>query len=100
MTAYVNLNSRVLIVSYNLKGAASVYTQFYETLKAQGPWWHYLPSTWLIYTDKTPEQVSAAARVHILTPDDRLFVGTLQDGYSGWLPKDAWEWLKSKGVSP
>jgi hypothetical protein len=88
----------VLIVTYNLKGAATAYTQFYETLKNQGQWWHYLPSTWLIYTNNSPQQVAAAAKLH-LQPTDHLFVGTLQDGFSGWLPKDAWEWIKAKGLN-
>jgi len=98
MTAYMPVN-RVLIVTYNLKGAATSYTQFYESLKAQGAWWHYMPSTWLIFTNKTPEEMTAALRTHIQT-GDHLFIGTLQDGYNGWLPKDAWDWLKLKGVNP
>ncbi len=90
---------RMLIVTYNLKGAATAYTQFYETLKSQGQWWHYLPSTWLIYTNFTPQQVYEAARPHLQT-NDHLFVATLQNGYNGWLPKDAWEWIKARGLSP
>jgi len=98
MTAYIS-TQHILIVTYNLKGPASSYAQFYEVLKGQGPWWHYLPSTWLIHSTKTPQEVADAARVHILT-GDHLLVGTLQNGYSGWLPKDAWDWLKSKGLNP
>jgi hypothetical protein len=89
---------QIRIVTYNLKGPATSYVQFYETLKAQGPWWHYLPSTWLIHTTKTTQEISDAVRTHMQT-GDHLLVGTLQDGYSGWLPKAAWEWIKSKGLS-
>jgi len=91
-------SNRVLVVTYNLKGAANSYAQFYEALKSQGAWWHYLPSTWLIYTGNSPQQVASAARAH-LQEGDHLFVGTLQNGYSGWLPKDAWEWIRGKGLS-
>jgi hypothetical protein len=97
MSAYYS-EPHILIVTYNLKGPATSYTQFYDTLKGQGAWWHYMPSTWLIHTNSTPEQVSSALRPHI-TAGDHLFIGTLQNGYNGWLPKDAWEWIKSKGVS-
>jgi hypothetical protein len=89
---------RIVIVTYNLKGAATGYTAFYEAIKAQGTWWHYLPSTWLIVTSKTPSEITKALRVCLLT-GDHLFVGTLQDGYSGWLPKDAWEWLQNHGLN-
>ncbi len=100
MTAYPNpySPSRVLIVTYNLKAASTAYTKFYDTLKAQGQWWHYLPSTWLIYTNHTPEQVGDALRAHIFS-GDHVFVGTLQNGYNGWLPKDAWQWLRDRGLS-
>ena len=97
MTAYIQ-QAHILIVTYNLKGAATAYTQFYETLKQQGAWWHYKPTTWLIHTTRTPQAVSDALRAHMIA-GDHVFVGTLQDGYNGWLPKTAWEWIRSKGLS-
>jgi hypothetical protein len=97
MTAYYT-TPHILIVTYNLKGAATAYTQFYETLKVQGRWWHYLPSTWLIHTTRTPEEVADAVRVHMIQ-GDHIFVGTLQNGYNGYLPKDAWEWIQGHGLS-
>jgi hypothetical protein len=90
----------MLIVTYNLKGAATAYTSFYETLKSQGgSWWHYMPSTWLLATDMTPEQLSDALRPH-LQQADHLFIGTLQHGYNGWLPQAAWEWISKNGLMP
>lgn len=86
----------ILIVSYDLKGAHN-YAPFFEALRSQGVWWHYLASTWLIHTDKTPEQVYNAICGHIRRAD-RLFVGTLANGYEGWLPKDAWDWIEAKGL--
>jgi hypothetical protein len=90
---------RMLIITYNLKGASTGYTAFYEALKNQGSWWHYLPSTWLIVSGSTPEQVANALKTH-LQEGDHLFVGTLQSGYNGWLPKDAWDWLQARGLNP
>ncbi len=88
----------MLIVTYNLKGEATAYTSFYEALKAQGVWWHCLPSTWLLVSSKTPKQVVEDLRTHLLR-GDHLFVGTLQHGYNGWLPKDAWEWIRTHGLN-
>jgi hypothetical protein len=101
MTVYVpnpaTPQNRIVIVTYDLKGPATGYTDFIETLKSQGVWWHYLPSTWLLHTHLTPEQISSALRPH-LQSGDLLFIGTLQQGYNGLLPKDAWDWIKSRGL--
>lgn len=88
---------RILIISYDLKGTQN-YQPLYDAIKLQGQWWHYLTSTWLVYTVKTPEQVYNSICSHILQ-NDRLFVGTISNGYEGWLAKEAWDWIKARGVS-
>jgi hypothetical protein len=82
----------ILIVSYDLKSARD-YTTFYESLKAQGSWWHYLASTWLISTDKSPAQVAEAVRPYI-EPTDFLLVTEMGKTYQGYLPKPAWDWIE------
>ncbi len=99
MSYYPFPQPRILIVTYNLRGAAASYGKFYEALKAQGAWWHYLPTTWLLHTNQTSEQVFSTVRAHLL-PADHIFIGTLQNGYNGWLPKDAWDWIRARGLSP
>lgn len=89
----------ILIVTYNLKGGANAYTPLYAALKKQGKsWWHYMPSTWLIDTDHPPNAVAETLREHLL-PGDQIFVGHLQNGFGGWLPKPAWEWIRAHGLS-
>ena len=51
----------ILLVTYDLK-AKRDYTAFYEAIKQQGVWWHYLSSTWLLSTSKSPEEVMLAIR--------------------------------------
>jgi hypothetical protein len=87
----------IIIVSYDLKGGKD-YTPLYEAIKAQGAWWHYLTATWILSTTKTADQVYNGICGQILA-NDRLFVGTLAPGYEGWLAKDAWDWLKSRGLN-
>lgn len=84
----------ILIVTYDLKGPYN-YIPFYEALKQQGSWWHYLTSTWLISTAKTPEQVFQAISPLMLTTD-RMLIFELGKTYNGWLPKDAWEWIQQQ----
>lgn len=84
----------ILVVTYDLKGLDKSYSDFYDTLKKQGGWWHYLKSTWLLSTDKNPQQVFEELRPHLyLESGDRIFIASIEDNYYGWLPKDAWEWI-------
>lgn len=87
----------ILIVSYDLRGRKD-YTPLYEAIKTQGDWWHYLTATWILSTPKSAPDVYNAICSYLLK-GDRLFVGTLANGYEGWLAKDAWEWLQARGLS-
>ena len=82
----------ILIVTYDLKGPAGEYTDFYEALKQQGSWWHYLRSTWLISTGKNPNEVFKEIKPY-LGLKDRVLIAEMGDTYNGWLPKSAWEWV-------
>jgi hypothetical protein len=86
----------ILIVSYDLKSVKD-YTPFFEALKREGTysWWHYLSSTWLLSTSRTPENVANAMRPY-LGPSDFLLVGEFGKTYNGWLPKEAWEWIAAQ----
>jgi len=83
----------ILIVTYDLRGAAGSYEDFFETLKAQGSWAHYLRSTWLISTDKSAGEVFDELRGY-LRSGDHLLITRLSKQRQGWLPKKAWQWMK------
>ena len=87
----------ILIVSYDLKEIRD-YTPFYEMLKKQGTtsWWHYLSSTWLLSTVRTPKEVAEAIKPY-MGAKDFLLVGEFdRNNYFGWMPKEAWEWIKAQ----
>jgi hypothetical protein len=87
----------ILIVTYDLRTPKD-YHDFYETVKAQGEqgkWWHYMSSTWLLSTSKTPQQVVDAIQPH-LDPQDFVFVCEITSNYQGRLPKPAWDWIQSE----
>ena len=86
----------ILIVTYDLKVVRD-YTPLYEALKLQGHWWHYLASTWLIDTSKTPQQVWEAVQPH-LDQRDFILIAEMGQQHQGWLPKDAWEWITSRST--
>jgi hypothetical protein len=84
----------ILIVSYDLKSARD-YTTFYESLKLQGLWWHYLASTWLISTNKSTAQVAEAVRPY-MDSTDFLFITEMGNTYQGYLPKPASDWIEER----
>jgi len=84
----------ILIVTYDLNGPLN-YAPFYQTLMGLGPWWHHITSTWLVSTYRTPEQVFEAIRPYILDTD-RILIAELGPRYTGWLPKEAWQWIEDQ----
>jgi hypothetical protein len=87
------LAARVLLVTYDLKTPGRNYTPFYEALKQQGAWWHYIASTWLVVTSKTPEEAYQALGPHLSIQDSILIVPITRP-YWGFLPQAAWDWLE------
>lgn len=83
----------ILLVTYNLKSPAGSYTELFETLKGQNSWWHYLPSTWLVDTDLSPEDLYRELKP-FLQDGDHILVTKLDPERQGWLPKKAWEWIR------
>jgi hypothetical protein len=88
----------ILIVTYHLKGTKD-YHDFYEVVKTQGKWWHYLASTWLLSTTRIPQEVVDAIHPQ-MDPQDLLFVCELAPRYQGWLPKQAWDWINAELQQP
>jgi hypothetical protein len=84
----------VLLVTYDLRTPGHNYNPFYEALKQQGNWWHYISSTWLIATRKTPQELYSALVGHIATGDSLLVV-TVKYPYWGSLSKEAWKWMNN-----
>ena len=84
----------ILLVTYDLK-ARRDYSLFYSALQQEGDWWHYLTNTWLLYTGRTPEDVATALRPHMAL-GDLLLVVEIRDNFHGYLPKDAWDWIRAR----
>jgi hypothetical protein len=85
----------ILLVTYDLKTSGHNYAAFYEALKGQGVWWHYLASTWLLHTNQNPRQVYDAV-VPKITVNDRLLIIEVTAQYWGYLPQEAWDWIKQR----
>jgi hypothetical protein len=66
-----------------------------EKIKALGSWMSYFKGFWLVETDKTAEEIYDILSNEI--PETRILVLEINiRDYWGWMPKDAWEWIKKR----
>lgn len=84
----------IYCVSYDLNQAGQNYSGLYEELKKSPNWWHYLDSTWLIYTNETAFQLFGRLQSKI-DNNDRVLIIRVTPDYSGWLTQEAWDWIRS-----
>lgn len=87
---------QVLLVTYDLNRPGQSYGDLYDVLKRNSvSWWHYLDSTWLLETQLTPPQMSKVIRQY-LDQNDHILLIQVTGNYDGWLPADAWNWIKER----
>lgn len=49
---------------------------------------------WLVDTNLTPQQISQRLVPFLTGTGDRLLITLLASGYYGWLPQEAWDWIR------
>jgi hypothetical protein len=81
----------LLLVTHNQLEAASA-SEVSKILEKQESWWHWLPLSWMVVTDQTPDALVSSLNPH-LGKTGRVLVIEVKPNYQGWLPKEAWEWL-------
>jgi hypothetical protein len=84
----------ILVISYDLAPRTIGLPDFVELLKQQGEWSHYIRSTWLIDTPKSPKELYEALSPAIV-PGDNIIITTLGT-YWGHLSADAWKWIDAR----
>lgn len=87
----------LLQISYDLRDRDRDYEDLHDAIRQQGRWWHYLKSTWVIETDKSPRQVVDDLE-SLLSRGDRLLVSEI-GRFDGVLPEKAWSWLEKHKVT-
>lgn len=84
---------KVLLVVYALKNPLRDYSIFYQTLQTATAWEHHIDNCWLIQTTESPIAWDAKLRPH-MAPEDMILIIEVTRNYKGWLPNDAWDWIK------
>ena len=82
----------IYVVSYSINPKRDIGPLMEAIKSASNGWAHYIDDTWLVASNESPQRFAERMFIHI-GPNDRLLVAELRD-YYGWLPNEAWEWLK------
>lgn len=85
--------NKVYVVSYDLNVPGQDYASLYQELKRSLNWWHYLDSSWLVYTGESAPVLFGRLAQH-LDRNDRILIARVTNDYSGWLSEDAWQWIR------
>lgn len=85
------------MISYDLKTPGKDYSALYDAIKRLGAWWHYLDSTWIIQSRHQVADVSALIRQSIDANDRLIVVAIDSEKMDGWLPQEAWNWIRRNG---
>ncbi len=84
---------RAYCITYDLKVPSRNYSGLYEAMKAIGKWWHYLDSTWIVVSEESSQGIWNRLYNHI-DKNDYLLIIEVKGNPHGWLPKDAWDWIR------
>ena len=87
--------NKKFLITYDLKTQNWNYTNFFSALQNIGPWWHYLPSAWIIKVPSTytAQNIHNSLASYISNQDHILIVEINSRDKWGWLPADAWTWI-------
>lgn len=83
-----------ILIGYDLKQPGQEYEKLHKKIEELGAWWHYLDSTYIVVCAKTPQQVFDHIQPALDSSSSVLVLNVSNDAYAGWLPEDAWEWIR------
>lgn len=83
----------IYAINYDLKQPGQSYQALHKAIKGCGSWWHYLGSMWLVHTTLNAQDICHRLKPHIDTNDFFLVIRVTSD-CQGWLPEEAWDWIK------
>lgn len=84
------------LVTYDLNKANKNYDALFAEIKRCSlgdVWCHYLDSTWIIKSNLLVQTIAEKLR-RVMDNDDNLLVIELKNNSAGWLPQEAWDYIK------
>lgn len=81
------------IVTYDLTQPIEKYSPFFDELKRSYKWSHFIENTWIVLRYDALVELGPKLRPLIFQPD-RLLIMPAKGPADGWLPQDAWQWIR------
>ena len=83
---------RAYLITYDVNSDDN-YNLLEKELKKYDRWWHYLERTWIIISDETPQEIWSRIENKINKKNNLLIIEIRKES-EGWLPRNAWDWIK------
>lgn len=85
----------LVLITYDIKNPDKDYSSLYEAIKNCGTaWWHHIESVWIVKTDMSPRDCFNRIRECFTEEDCCFVVDITQQPREGWLPANAWKWIR------
>lgn len=83
-----------LHITFNFHRGENKIDELIPTFNKALEWCRYAPNCWVVWTTSPPDDWYARLKPH-LADYDHLFISALdlRNGYTGFLPQWAWDWL-------
>jgi hypothetical protein len=85
----------IYLITYDLNTEGKDYNALYDKIKSLGQWFHPLESVWFLQSSYSVSQISEQLRTTMDNNDYIFVVEITRQLRQGWLPKTAWEWLRT-----
>jgi hypothetical protein len=94
--SYALADHRFLHVGFNFRSGPTKVAELEALFNNATSWYRYAPNCWILWTNGTALSWYNFLAPHI-TKDDYMFIVELNmRNYYGWLPKNAWDWIKER----
>jgi hypothetical protein len=85
---------RLLHVSITFRSGRAKINELTALFNLATDWYHYGPGSWILWTNGTPDSWYPHVKGLLSDNDYLLIVEIGPNPVRGWLPQDAWTWLR------
>lgn len=83
---------KAYIITYDMNYKNN-YELLEQELKKFKKWWHYLERTWIVISEDTPKEIWNKIQDKV-NKKKYLLIIEVKQNTDGWLPQEAWEWIR------
>ena len=85
----------LLLVTFSLRNQNVNYSPFFVAVRGNAlNWWHFIEQTCIVFTNHDAAQFTQLLLPYIHTNDSLLVAEIDAANCEGWLPKEAWDWIR------